>query len=515
LNAVLLPVGPLNVSIALFFFLALASFGRRATPGARAFSVLMVSIAAYVGGYALKLSARGPEAILSATKIEYLGYAPMAVLWYLFARSFTGSPRLKPSLVLALFAVPTAVLAWIWGGGLGGSPFAPVASQEQAEIATALLSRRGALYWIMSAYTAALNAGVIALFAASLRRRAPGRKAQIGLALAGSVVPLATGLAYALRLLPFELDPMPFALDISGVLFGLAIFRYDLLATAFIGRERVVDSLADGIVVVDPSGRIADANPAARRILRLGDDCIGERLAERGSGAALSSLVAGIVDKAEFTADVGGIERKYAARASSVGSPRNERAGTALVVSDITELSALLARLMDFAVTDELTGLNNRRSFLDKVKQEFSVARRAGRPLSIIMLDLDRFKNINDSYGHAAGDAVLRAASERMLRQLRLGDLLCRYGGDEFAAFMPETDAEGAMVAAERLRRAVGEGRVAFEGGTALASASAGLFGGVPAEGESVEDFLHRADIALYEAKEAGRDRIAFWRAST
>ena len=173
---------------------------------------------------------------------------------------------------------------------------------------------------------------------------------------------------------------------------------------------------------------------------------------------------------------------------------------------------ALLERLTELAVTDELTGLNNRRRFLEQARIEFGIARRACRPLSIVILDLDLFKSINDHFGHPAGDAALRAAADRMLTELRCGDMLCRYGGEEFALLMPETDTEGALVAAERLRKAVGACDVILVGRAIRVTASAGVYGGVPAEYENLEDFIRRADAALYEAKEDGRDRIVSWR---
>jgi diguanylate cyclase (GGDEF)-like protein len=324
---------------------------------------------------------------------------------------------------------------------------------------------------------------------------------------------LATSLASVAGFRSYGLDLNPLALDAAGILFGVGLLRHDLFELAFVGRERVVEALQDCIVLLDPDGRIADANPAARLVLGLGEGFVGTMITASGIGASLAPLASGQMDRLEFVAEGGKGLRKYSARASRVEGSRGESFGTALIITDVTETAALLARLTELAVTDELTGLSNRRCFFERARQEFEVAKRGGRPLSLVILDLDHFKLVNDEYGHEVGDVVLRGAAARMLGQLRYGDLLCRYGGEEFAILMPETDCRGAVAAAERVRGAVGEGLIEFEGGSILITASAGVYGAVPAGCEGLEDFLRRADAALYDAKARGRDRLRPWAA--
>jgi diguanylate cyclase (GGDEF)-like protein len=514
-------IGLLYASAAFFIFLALSCIGRLATRGTGAFVIFMVSIAIYVGSYALQLSSQGFETAILALKIEYLGYASMPVFLFLFARSFSGFSRLNPIFVPLLCLLPVIIIALAWCFGFEGVFFREIALRDVHGLTMIEESARGPAYWLCAVYSAAFTGSAIAILLASLRRKTPGRRTQIALALAGTLAPATASLLHAFRLPRIDIELTPFALDITGFCFGLALFRYDLLEVAYIGRESVVDSLEDGIVVVDPMGRIADANPAARRILRLGEHCIGEELAECGLGSFLKPLTTASVEQTDFVAEaVGGknledgTQRKYRVRANTVYRGRGEQACRALIISDVTEVSALLTRLTELAVTDELTGLSNRRRFFEQANSEFGIACRASRSLSVMILDLDRFKDVNDSYGHAAGDVVLKAAAGRMLAELRFGDFLCRYGGEEFAVLMPETDAKGAMVVAERLRRAVGSGDILFEGGAVHITASAGIYGAVPSEDEKLEDFVRRADAALYEAKLSGRDRIVSWRAA-
>ena len=166
-------------------------------------------------------------------------------------------------------------------------------------------------------------------------------------------------------------------------------------------------------------------------------------------------------------------------------------------------------RLADLAVTDELTGVSNRRRILDDTREAMAFARRRASAVSILLADLDAFKDVNDRLGHAAGDDVLRRAARAMAEALRTEDHLGRYGGDEFIAVLPGTGAEGAREAAERLRKAVaqedfGLGRLGFAGRISISVGVAAF------ERDMAEpaDLVRRADEALQRAKAGGRDRV-------
>jgi diguanylate cyclase (GGDEF)-like protein/putative nucleotidyltransferase with HDIG domain len=163
---------------------------------------------------------------------------------------------------------------------------------------------------------------------------------------------------------------------------------------------------------------------------------------------------------------------------------------------------------------DDLTGLPNRRFFHDLLEREFRRAERAHKPLSIINLDLDRFKVINDEHGHAVGDEVLRSFAGLLSRHVRSIDLPVRYGGEEFVVLLPDTDKDGATQAAEKIRRAVedlrlgrravGEQRGGMEGGLTVSGGIASY----PDDGESPGTILQRADQAMYLAKSLGRNQV-------
>jgi len=185
------------------------------------------------------------------------------------------------------------------------------------------------------------------------------------------------------------------------------------------------------------------------------------------------------------------------------------------VTLDITERklaqTALLEsekKLLVLATTDVLTELPNRRKFLTRLKEEFDRARRFGNQrCSILMVDLDHFKQVNDTHGHAVGDAVLKHFAQLMRKTFRNIDMAARVGGEEFAVILPGTDLAAAQVSAERLRELVAKTPLVQDGKTISVTVSIGAVAMVPSDSEA-DQTLIRADEALYRAKENGRNRV-------
>ena len=163
--------------------------------------------------------------------------------------------------------------------------------------------------------------------------------------------------------------------------------------------------------------------------------------------------------------------------------------------------------LLRLASVDPLTGVANRRALLDRLAAEAWRARRYKQPLCVLMLDLDRFKAINDTYGHGRGDLVLRQTTERLGACLRESDLLGRLGGEEFAVLLPQTGLSGAREVAERLREAVGSAPFDLDGLSLPVTVSVGVAEHRPGL-EPAEGSLARADEAMYRAKREGRNRV-------
>ncbi|GAB4362655.1 MAG: hypothetical protein Kow00114_18100 [Kiloniellaceae bacterium] len=284
-----------------------------------------------------------------------------------------------------------------------------------------------------------------------------------------------------------------------------------------------IEALPDGFVFYDADDRLEICNRRYREIYP-------ESAHLMVPGATFEEVIRGGVANGQYPAAVGNeeawirerLEIHRTARAPleqelpngrwvRIVERRTSDGGLVGFRTDITELKEREFALQRLATTDPLTGAMNRRLFLEAGDRELRRARRYGAPLSVILLDVDFFKRINDGFGHAAGDKVLRRLVEEANATLREHDLVCRYGGEEFAVLFPETDATAAEVAAERLRAVIEKLEIRTEKGVVRPTVS---IGGTQLDihKDSLETALSRADAALYSAKEAGRNRVTFCR---
>jgi len=163
-------------------------------------------------------------------------------------------------------------------------------------------------------------------------------------------------------------------------------------------------------------------------------------------------------------------------------------------------------RLSKLAMTDSMTGLYNRRHIMNVIDYEAVRQKRSSAPLSLIIVDLDHFKSINDRYGHETGDAVLIVVSQLIRKSIREQDSAARWGGEEFLIVLPDTDLEQAILIAQRIREMVATNAVTVDGQTIFTSATLGV--SVYQGGETTSKAIARADELLYEGKKAGRNRV-------
>lgn len=178
---------------------------------------------------------------------------------------------------------------------------------------------------------------------------------------------------------------------------------------------------------------------------------------------------------------------------------------------DITTRVVMENKLKELAITDSLTGVYNRRHFFELAESEFERAQRYMHPLSAIILDVDHFKQINDSHGHAVGDQVLKAFSQLCLKNIRDNDIFARIGGEEFIILQPLTGLEQAWCGANRLRELIQDTPIYSNNEPVYITTSMGIAGMEVDKSISLDDLINRADEALYRAKQAGRNQIAVW----
>ncbi len=196
---------------------------------------------------------------------------------------------------------------------------------------------------------------------------------------------------------------------------------------------------------------------------------------------------------------------------SEAGARTGSQERVVITAATLLGISLQTARLFEHeresALKDGLTGCFNRTHALERIEVELRRARRTGMPLSLIMFDIDGFKAFNDEHGHLCGDAVLAAVGQRMGELLRVSDLKCRYGGEEFLVLLPDTPVEGAYQVADMLRREIAQRPIAWSADVVNITASFGVAASDAVETD-VSAFIGRADSALYHAKQLGRNRV-------
>lgn len=282
----------------------------------------------------------------------------------------------------------------------------------------------------------------------------------------------------------------------------------------------LAESAYDAIVMIDMHGNASFWNRAAERLFGYTEEeVIGRPIHELITPPELrAEAMAGML-QVGGTGDadaVGAIHETEALRKDGTRMPV-ERSVSAFrlgdkryavaTIRDITERKATEARLLELATTDSLTGLFNRRRFMELAEREFARGKRYQGARTILMMDIDHFKRVNDTHGHDVGDEVLRELARISRTALRELDILGRLGGEEFGVLLPETDAGPAMEVAERLRRAIEQSPIATGAGEMRITVSIGAATSKD-EAETVETLLKRADVALYEAKQSGRNRV-------
>ncbi|MCB1909039.1 MAG: diguanylate cyclase, partial [Rhodocyclaceae bacterium] len=283
----------------------------------------------------------------------------------------------------------------------------------------------------------------------------------------------------------------------------------------------LLNSAGEGIFGVDRDGHCIFINPMALELLGLTEDEAIERpvdelfehrdAEDRRYGPAdcpiLLTLGDGVTRQLEDTLiRRDGSRRAVRMTVTEIREGR-QRIGVEVVFQDISARRAMERELERLATTDPLTGVTNRRQFIERCEQELVRHKRFEHPLSLLMIDVDHFKRINDSHGHAIGDAVLIHLCALAAEQLRRTDVFARLGGEEFAFLLTGSDLDGAMEFAARFCRQVESRPALTDAGKIALTISIGA-SQASRRDRSADDLLRRADGALYRAKQGGRNRV-------
>jgi diguanylate cyclase (GGDEF)-like protein len=488
---------------------------RRREAGTPVLLVLAGAVGVWASLDLVAISSAALAVKVFTTRLEYAPAALAAVAWACFALVNAGRKADVTRWPMVLLYTAAAAPAGI--ALASGEPHLLIQDARLVDLGgvMGLGIRHGPAHWVTLATRFAAVLGATVVLSRHLART-PGERAGVawagaaaGVALAPSVVQLVArpGAEWT------DLSSTGFAL--GGALLVRGLMRKRLMHLGPVDRDLVLSELQDPIVVMDGRGRLVDVNRAASE--ELGLRPYGDVPVVLGTLWATGAPPPDAPAPCVVLKDDEGESRTYEVTLTRLGGSDQE-SRAALLLRDVTvkeriqrELERAYADLERLARTDPLTGLANRRRFMEALEQEVERLERYGRPLSLVALDLDHFKSVNDAHGHAAGDDVLREASQALRSVCRDVDLAARMGGEEFSLLLPETDVAGARIVAERVReRIAGAAHRSPAGQAFRVTASLGVATAWP--GASGEALLQAADEALYRAKDAGRNLVVLAR---
>ncbi len=479
-------------------------------PGGRAFLLMMGGVGVWCLGCVVELLAGGLDGKLLGCQIEYLGIASVPLNWFLLIISYLQHDAwLTRARVWGLWAVPLCTIALIWTNAWHHLMYARVALAPTDALPNWQITY-GPWFVVHISYSWLLVLAGLVVILLSLRNIAPVYRRQTLALLAAALLPFLFNILYVLRLGPLpgcDLTPVAFAFSGVGLLLAIRVFR--MIEVAPIARNAVFESMRDGVIVLDTRGRVLDTNPALRAILGTESGV----LFGADAGALFSAWLppevlhetAGM-HTVRLT-DGEGAVRWFDLRASLL-APRR---GRLLVLRDITDLHTLQEQLNMLAYFDAVTGLPNRVLAHDRMKLELARVKRHQTRLAVLFLDVDGFKRVNDTHGHAAGDRLLHEIGRRMLGCVRETDTVARVGGDEFIVVISDLSIPPfAEVTAARILDAFTR-PFALDDADVSVTVSIGI-AVAPDDDMDADTLLRQADDAMYHVKKHGKNAFAFYR---
>lgn len=471
--------------------------------GSKAFSLFALSIfiwtfLAVPEYYSLSFA---PRALFS--KLQYLGIVFMPMAWFIFTLRYTRRDAwLNKRSLAALALIPSASLVFAftdrWHGLIWQS-----ASYTNSPFPQLLIEHGLWFRFVLVPYTYGLFAlGVFVLLTSFLLDSSLYRR-QTGLTLISAGFPLMASVLYLLSdTLLYGLDPTPYGFAACVALNTYGLFRKDQLAVTPVSYREVFLNTPNSVLLVNQDQAIIDINPAALNELQLD--------AKNVLGKAFGNFYPDFSPLLNSNSDTQHnhtleLEQETSTRHTELKiSPifnSNSRTGQVIIMRDVTLEREQQAKLELFAYRDSLTGIANRHQLKLEAERAFSLANRYGVHMSMLYIDLDKFKLINDQYGHEMGDEVLVYVAKCLRQTMRENDVVARIGGDEFAVLLYEAGLSETHEARERLEEHLAKPFTLNQHSFSV-NASVG-FALYPQHGQDLSTLLRHADAAMYQVKRA------------
>lgn len=504
-------------SIVILTVVLFYTLGKRRTLIGRAFLFLLVCAWIWTAAFILELVSTTLEMKLLFAKIQFIGIVLIPVAWLHFALVHVGR-RLKIHFWILIFLivalsfvfillVPMPNLFWGYPSLIPVNGAFNVVDYDYGPLFT----------YVLMPFTNILILSSLGLLVHLFLEHHTLYKKQTLLIIVGTSIPLVMNILYIFGITPVtHLNYSTASLSITGVLFGYALFKFRYLDVYPLARDIIFEQMQDPVLVLNERKVIIDANRAAIGLVPVSVDLVGSDYHK------LESLYfhEGLMDSLSDTGKSGpedsvAIEsRLFDVTVKQVEDIRGQGGCTIILFHDVTERENLHRKIEELGRRDPLTGVFNRRELISHIEQLYEEAYDRRLPLSLLMLDIDSFKQVNDTYGHDMGDRALETFAKVLFHSIQPTDIVGRYGGDEFIIVSLGTSLDRAIVMAEEIRREVSLQKLPTTVGDMSLRTSIGVktfdFVGEKRLSDPATKFLAEVDEVLYIAKRKGKNRISY-----
>lgn len=496
--------GVLSLLLAFFSFYTKGGFA-----GSKTFFWINIASCFYVFGYAFGLTGSSLAEIEWMTRMQYLGLPFISPLYIILVMQFIGlDTYLTRKLIAKLFVVPVVTVLVVWTNDMHHLFYRSLTVQL---VDSYLLTEFtiGIFYVIHGSYTFGCLFAAIMLLLWNRRKIKSAYNLQLFAMTAALLIPMVASFLYLIGLFPYNMDPVPIVMCVTSGFYLIVILSFRMMKVAPIAKELVFEHMRDGVVVLDSFDQIVDFNEAAQQMIPgLANSFIGKNIFESWNQLMGTPKLPSWPDDDRLAVEEelhwkhGGKKVHCLFRAFPILQKNEQLGGRTIVFTDITKEIMLREALEERANKDGLTRIFNRAKFIEASNSLIA----AKKNLSIILFDIDRFKAINDTYGHDVGDEALVHVVEVCSSLLAAEYIFARYGGEEFVLALPDVCLEEACQFAEDLRAQIAAS--AFTAGSESISVTASF--GVAEGGKhpALAKMLKEADQALYAAKRKGRNTV-------
>jgi diguanylate cyclase (GGDEF)-like protein len=500
------------VALAMSIFAGVITLFRSPSYKKNYFLLMQSMVVIYLLGFLLQLTSTNAEEAYGAIKVLYVGASFVGTFAFFFAADFC-NVKIHAVFVRTLMLVISSVITLlVWTNKFHHLIFLDYSFKT--EFIYSLTFTPGPIYFINRSYTTVCMIMAAALLFFQIKKWKGKYRKQLLTILVCLVIPAVTDIVSYVSIITginrYQIYFTSLFMAIMNFFLYREVMQFNVHEIISMATETAMEHIKEGFILVDVNNNFLSGNPAAIEllpglyILMNGESIFStlgwpEELKDLEKDTVEFSIVSGNPRASEKI-------KYFRASISPVYAKNNVQVARVILLADITDSVRLMKELENAAYIDGLTGIYNRKHFTELANADVERAQRLEQSVYTAMLDLDFFKNVNDTYGHAAGDMVLKAVAGIIRQTIRAYDLLCRYGGEEFALLVLDVDASDAFSLMERIRENIESTIINYEGVAIKITCSIGLAEFLRTD--TLESSIKKSDEALYTAKNSGRNQV-------